>query len=195
MNLITVFNFIKEKKGYPIPFKYKIIYNLPLSKDELMVKGDVFLQYIDKELILPDNLTINCNLDLRFSKINKLPENLTVTGILSISYTKITELPKTLTVLNSLELKYTQISKLSDNLKLKNYLSIDKCSNLKQLPDNLTVSGLWMYDTVIREIPNNLNVSDVIAVKDSWLANNYSDRQIKELILQKGGTPPKTIIR
>lgn len=174
MNLITVFNFIKEKKGYQIPFKYKIIYNLPLLKDELMVKGDVFLQYIDKELILPDNLTVEGDLNLHHSNITSLPNNLKVGRDLKLGGTKITSLPNDL--------------KVGRDLMLFN-------TNITTLPDNLTVSGLWMYDMVIREIPNNLNVSDVIAVKDSWLANNYSNREIKELILQKGGTPPKTIIR
>lgn len=195
MNLTTIFNFIKEKKGYPIPFSYKIINNLPISKDELTVNGDVYIISSKKEVILPDNLTIYGNLDLKYSNISKLPENLTVTGSLNIRNTKITELPKSLKVIDSLEIKETQISKLPDNLKLRYYLSIDYCKNIKQLPDNLTVPALWMYDTAIREIPNNLNVSDVIAIKHSWLDSNYSNREIKELILQKGGTPPKTIIR
>ena len=55
MNLEKLFDFIKEKRGYDYPVKYKLINNIPLSKDELIINGDLDLDGTNITS-LPDNL-------------------------------------------------------------------------------------------------------------------------------------------
>jgi hypothetical protein len=59
---------------------------------------------------LPDNLTVNGNLNLFHCKnLKSLPDNLTVGGSLDLNDTSIQSLPDNLTVGGSLYLPYTQI--------------------------------------------------------------------------------------
>lgn len=57
MNLQSVFNFIKEKRGYDYPIRYKFINGMVLTDEDLNIDGD---------------------LDLSFTKIKSLPNNLRV---------------------------------------------------------------------------------------------------------------------
>ena len=97
MNLRKVFEFIMEKRGYNLPFKYRLIAGLPIIKDELYFKG---------------------NLDLDNTDIKKLPDNLTVIGRLNLQNTKITELPNNLTVKGYLDIENTDINTIPNNLKI-----------------------------------------------------------------------------
>lgn len=79
MNLDTVFNFIKEKRGYKVPLRYKLIEGLPLTEDDLNVEGDLDISETNITS-LPDNLTVGEDLNASFSKMKKIPNNLTVGG-------------------------------------------------------------------------------------------------------------------
>jgi hypothetical protein len=115
MNIDKVFEFIKEKRGYSVPFEYKLIEGLPMTEDDLKIKGDLFLAlFVIKSL--PDNLTVGGDLNLYRSEIKELPNNLVVYGDLSIRHTDIKTLPDNLTVGGDLYINDTNITSLPDNL-------------------------------------------------------------------------------
>ena len=64
--LKRIFEFLEEKENHNVPFLWKYINNIPLTKEELIVKG---------------------NLNLNGSKITSLPEGLKVGGDLHIDNT------------------------------------------------------------------------------------------------------------
>lgn len=76
MNIENIFNFIKEKRGYDYPFVYKVVKGLPLSDDELNIKGDFLLR--GNNVKLPDNLIVSG--DLTLGKLNNIPKNLKIGG-------------------------------------------------------------------------------------------------------------------
>ena len=110
MNLEKVFNFIKEKRGYNIPIRYKLINGLPLSDDELNIKGNLNLYNTNIES-LPDNLQVGGHLYLGDSNIKSLPDNLYVGSDLILHNTNIKSLPNNLQVGWDLYLYSTPLSK------------------------------------------------------------------------------------
>lgn len=88
MNLATVFDFIKERRGYDYPFMFKLINELPFTDDELTIDGDLILFDMFYHT-LPDNLTVKGDLLLGDSEFAKIPNNLKVKGVLDITNTPI----------------------------------------------------------------------------------------------------------
>lgn len=119
MNLKKVFNFIKEKRGYNIPLKYKLINGLPLSEYELNVEGDLLLNYDKKIKSLPNNLNIERDLYCYFCDIKSLPDNLYVGRNLNISYNDINAIPDNLYVGGYLVLHNTPLSKKYDEEEIR----------------------------------------------------------------------------
>jgi len=147
----NIFQYLYDKKGKQIPLKYKLLYNLLLNENDLIVNGNLDLGYT-KIKTLPHDLIVNGFLDLACAKITSLPNNLTVNGWLNLSCTNISSLPNNLTVNGSLDLDYSKIN---------------------SLPNNLTVNGnLWCMYT---PLANNIK-------KDVSLLTKYSN-QIKGKII------------
>ena len=116
--------------------------------NNLTVNGNLYLSYT-KITSLPDNLTVNGNLFLRNTKITSLPNNLIVNGYLDLSKTLITSLPDNLTVNGTLDLGNTLITSLPDNLTVNGNLDLSY-TKITSLPDNLTVKGgLYLSNTPI----------------------------------------------
>ena len=123
--LKRIFEFLKEKEGYNLPVKWKLINNIPLTKEELNVKGD---------------------LNLAGLEITSLPEGLKVGGSLFIDNTKITSLPEGLEVGGNLDLSSSLINSLPKGLKVGGTLWLLWCENLTSLPKGLRVGlhlDLW----------------------------------------------------
>jgi hypothetical protein len=91
--LKNIFNFLEENERHQTPFLWKLANNY-LTKEDLNVNGD---------------------LDLEFSKKTSLPEGLEVGTYLDIEGTKITSLPKGLQVGSSLYIGETPLEKYSDD--------------------------------------------------------------------------------
>ena len=108
-----IFDFLEEKGEYRAPVKWKLINNIPLTKEELNVKGDLDLRF-SSITSLPEGLKVGGDLSLRGSKITSLPEGLKVGGNFSLSYTNITSLPKGLEVLGWLFITDTGLGIYSD---------------------------------------------------------------------------------
>lgn len=99
--MLNIFQFLQDNKGKKVPLLYKLLNNLPLTKDDLFIDGDLNLMY-SEITYLPDNLTVNGRLILYQTKIKSLPNNLRVKTWLNIENTDISVLPDDLYVGNDL---------------------------------------------------------------------------------------------
>jgi hypothetical protein len=119
--LKRIFEFLDEKENNNPPFKWKLINNEPFTKEELNIKGDLYL--FD-------------------SKIASLPEGLKVGGYLNLGFCpNLTSLPKGLEVGEKLNLMYSKIESLPEGLKVGGYLNLSDCKKLTSLPKDLKVWG------------------------------------------------------
>jgi len=104
-----------EKEDNKSSVKWKLENNIPFSKEELNVKGNLLLQYT-KITSLPEGLKVGGNLDLDGCYIFKsLPKGLEIGGYLSLTHSDIKSLPKGLEVGKDLFIGNTLLAKLSDD--------------------------------------------------------------------------------
>ena len=108
--LKRIFEFLEEKEEHNAPFLWKLVNNEPLTEDDLVVKGNLDLQF-KKITSLPEGLEVEGNLKLFYTGIRELPEGLIVGRDLEIPYSNMTSLPKGLKVYRNL---YINSSKLRD---------------------------------------------------------------------------------
>jgi hypothetical protein len=101
-----IFNFLEAKEELKQPLVWKLKTNMPLTKEDLKINGDLQLSNITS---LPDGLEVKGTLYLDNSSITSLPEGLKVGDDLSIYKTKITLLPKGLKVGRSLFIRNTPL--------------------------------------------------------------------------------------
>jgi hypothetical protein len=104
MNTLSLFKYLEKEKGKPIPLKLKIIHGLPVTPEELDVKGYLILYN---------------------SKITSLPQGLKVRKALFLGYNPITSLPKGLKVGEHFNLEHTEISFLPSDLQVERYIWIE----------------------------------------------------------------------
>ena len=107
--MINIFQYLYDTKGKKIPFKYKLLNNIPFTQDDLLYDGDLDLRR-SKITYLPYYLIVNGNLELYDSGITSLPKMLTVMFYLDIRFTDISELPDDLIVKGSLYCGYTPLA-------------------------------------------------------------------------------------
>jgi len=111
--LKRIFEFLEEKEQRNPPFLWKHINNIPLTKEELIVKGDLNLE--DSEITsLPEGLTIEGDFFFYHSPV-ELPKGLKVGGHLSLIGPNVTSLPKGLEVLGWLFITDTGLGIYSDD--------------------------------------------------------------------------------
>jgi hypothetical protein len=111
--LKRIFDFLEEKGEHNAPVKWKLINNIPLTEDDLNVKGDLDL-FDSKIKSLPEGLKVSGTLDLSYSKIISLPKGMEVGGTLFLHFSKITSLPKGLEIGEHLFIGKTPLTKYSD---------------------------------------------------------------------------------
>ena len=111
--LKRIFDFLEEKGEHRAPVKWKLINNIPLTEDDLNVKGDLDL-FDSKIKSLPEGLKVSGTLDLSYSKIISLPKGMEVGGTLFLHFSKITSLPEGLEVGEHLFIGKTPLTKYSD---------------------------------------------------------------------------------
>ena len=73
--LKRIFQFLEEKEEHSAPLLWKHKNNMPITKEDLNVKGDLNLEN-SPITSLPDGLKVEGDLMLTFSKITSLPEGL-----------------------------------------------------------------------------------------------------------------------
>jgi|14BtaG_2_1085337.scaffolds.fasta_scaffold15340_3 hypothetical protein len=191
---INIFKFLEKKDNRPIPFNLKLIHELPLTPEELNIKGDLKISpegwgsKSDALLAsLPAGLKVKGNVDVRGSQLASLPDNLEVGGDLWLDNTPIASLPDNLKVGTIERLAYLQ-PKDGWNSVIKTFVK-----------DGLRIDG-----TQINSIPNNLEVGGDFELRDTPLAvqymkqhNNNPDEAKSALqrdIESKGGKIGGTII-
>jgi hypothetical protein len=111
--LKRIFEFFEDKEGYNLPVKWKLINNIPLTKEDLNVKGDLDLRFSSITSLL-EGLKVGGDLYLRGSKITSLPNDLTVDGALFLMGSKITSLPEGLKVGGTLYLYKSALVEYTD---------------------------------------------------------------------------------
>ena len=152
--IYNLFKFIEDKyPQYKTPIKFKILNDIPLTKEELNIKEDLYLGYSIYLKSLPKGLTVNGALDLEgCESLTSLPEKLKVGWNLDLSRcTSLKSLPEELSVGNNLNLKgCISLESLPKGLIIPGDLRLQNCSNLESLPNDLRVlGGLYLKDTKI----------------------------------------------
>ena len=87
--LKRIFEFLEDKEEHKAPFIWKLENNIPLTEEELNVKGNLNLAHSEISF-LPEGLKVRGNLSLYSCKnIKSLPEGLDVGGDLYIYGTEL----------------------------------------------------------------------------------------------------------
>ena len=111
--LKRIFDFLEEKGEHRAPVKWKLINNIPLTEEDLNVKGDLDL-FDSKIKSLPEGLKVSGTLDLSYSKIISLPKGMEVGGTLFLHFSKLTSVPEGLEIGEHLFIGKTPLTKYSD---------------------------------------------------------------------------------
>ena len=85
-----IFEFLEDKEKHKAPFIWKLENDIPLTKEDLNVKGELDLQDSSIES-LPKGLKVGGDLDLYNTEIRLLPQGLEVGGYLNINTTPLTK--------------------------------------------------------------------------------------------------------
>ena len=168
-----------EKYGYDIDDDLHVNFKGTLSLKGIKMSDDNF-----KGIRIPDNLTVNGDLNLTFSEYVLLPKNLTVKGTLAIAFSDIDSLPSGLTakyifahysslmyipsdikVSDGLKLEATNVTVLPDNLNISGFLDIEN-TNILELPKGLSVDVLQMRNTIIKSLPKDLIAREILIEPD-----------------------------
>jgi hypothetical protein len=112
--LKNIFKFLEDKGEHRMPFRLKVLNNIPITEEDLNVKGNFSLSNSDITS-LPEGLKVDGYLSLRSTNITSLPEGLEVDGYLNVAYSSITSLPEGLEVGGDLYIKSTPLTKYLDN--------------------------------------------------------------------------------
>ena len=139
---------------------------------------------------LPDNLTVNGDLDLRNTQIGSIPDNLTVSGDLDLSHTQIKSLPNNLVVRGFLDLAYTQIKSLPNNLIVRGDLYLNH-TQIESLPNNLVVGGILdLGNTQIKSLPDSLRVGKFIHAFGTEIDDPITRPENSKYYLKEGDYVP-----
>ena len=154
-----------------------------LPRNLTKVGGSLDLMYSQIEK-LPDNLMVNGDLWLDFCKnLQSLPNGLKVEYSLDLRHTNITSLPSDLEISRHLALINTPIKKLPDNLTVNGNLDLDSCKNLQSLPNGLKVKNtLHLRNTNLTSLPSDLEVGVDLYLWDTPIARMYTEKQIRKMI-------------
>ena len=89
------------------------------------------------------------------------------------------------------------ITKLPNDLYVSRHLNLANCKKLTKLPDELHVGGnLNLYGCEqLTELPDYLYVGFNLSIKNTPLADKYTDEEIYEMVASTGGIITDRIIR
>ena len=133
--LKRIFEFLEEKENKLVEVKgtlrWKIEFNEPLTKEDLDIKGGLFLEHSDIPY-LPEGLKIGGNLNLSYTpKLKSLPSDLDVKGDIYLEGSIIESLPEGLKVGGDLDLTYTDIKSLPKGLEVGGDLHLELTTMMK----------------------------------------------------------------
>jgi hypothetical protein len=141
--------------------------------EKFIFEGEIVMGFRD---VLPNNLTINGRLEVT-SRIEYLPDNLTVNGETQLGQAYgIKKLPKNLTV-NGMFIIGPNVEQIPSNAKFSGVFS-STYSSVKILPDNMNLSFLNLYQSVlIRSLPKGLVVDD-LNISQTFIKNLPNDIKV-----------------
>ena len=129
--LKRIFDFLEDNEGHNAPFKWKLVNNEPIAKEDLNIKGGLFLEH-SNIASLPEGLKIGGNLNLSYTfKLKSLPSDLDVKGDIYLEGSKIESLPEGLKVGGDLDLTYTDIKSLPKGLEVGGDLHLELTTMMK----------------------------------------------------------------
>ena len=159
----------KNMKVKSINFRDSCLKQLP---ENFVCDGNLTLSHIEDFHELPNNLTVNGDLDLAYTSIKKLPKKLTVKGSLNLQGTHIDSLPNNLTINGKLNISYTKIEKLPENLTVNGDLDITG-TNIKKLPKTLKMGSRFNYDEEIKSYLKHLGYDSIDELEKSDIALSH----------------------
>lgn len=118
--------------------------------------------------------------DLTGSSIKMLPDNLTVNGDLNISKTKMEALPNNLTVNGNLVISNTSIKELPPGLKVKGSLNLSG-TKISSLPQGLKIGSLDISDTPMTQLPSGLEVTDTLRINGTGITTLPQDLKVNKV--------------
>lgn len=125
--------------------------NTPLGAATLL--NPVTEIQINKCLVkLPENLKLNCSLELVEAHMEQLPENLEINGYFTINNTPLEKLPSSL--------------KINDGSLILSGEKTD-CT----FPENLSVRDLELYGTANKNLPNELMAAGYLVLEETRIEN------------------------
>ena len=117
--LKRIFEFLEDNEEHNAPFRWKILNNIPLTKEDLNVKGNLDLYEYKSLTSLPKGLKVGSNLDVSHTpKLKSLPSDLDVKGNIYMGGTKITSLPEGLKVGGTMYVYEAELSSLPKGLEV-----------------------------------------------------------------------------
>lgn len=166
-NLKTLFSFLKDVDNSRLSLGIKLIFDYPIDKKDLKVKGSMNLRNTTNITSLPDNLQVEEHLLLYRSHIKSVPYNLYVGRNLLLASTNITDLNENLYVGGRLDLRYCKnLKEITHVFKCLGTTDLEK-SAIEKLPDNLDIYDLDLRETPIKKLPNNLHISENLYLYDT----------------------------
>lgn len=152
--------------GHDLQMNFTEITSIPAT---IKVYGYIYLgKKISK---LPDNLTIETDLDLRYTTVSVLPKGLHVKRDLNITGLKIKQLPDDIVVDRTYILTSSSITSLPDDMQVNGSLLINN-TKITSLPKNLRIKDtLNLERTGIFSLPNDLVVGEDLLIKSTLISS------------------------
>lgn len=108
--LKRIFRFLEDKEQRKKPLRFKLLDNEQLTKEDLNVKGNLFLGGTNIAQ-LPEGLEVAYSLGLELCvNLNSLPKGLKVGGFLDLEASKVSSLPEGLEVGTDLYIQNTPLA-------------------------------------------------------------------------------------
>jgi putative heme iron utilization protein len=144
-------------------------------------KGSFKWKVIFNELT-HNELNINDNLELSYTKVTSLPEGLRVKGWLNLMGSAIASLPEGLVVGGYLSLASSNIESLPKGLKVGGHLNL-RNSNIKNIPDDIEIGGsLYLQKTKITSLPKGLIIKGYLVIDSNDSLDKFSNAELKEMV-------------
>ena len=150
--LKRIFDFLEEKGEHRAPFLWKLLNNIPLTKEELDIEGDLDLSEVEVTS-LPEGLKVGGDLNLEGLQMASLPKGLKVGGLLILNLSEVTSLPNDLEVKSNLGLIGTNMATLPKGLEVGGDLYIINAKLLRYTNNELKemVKPGFIKGKIIRE--------------------------------------------
>lgn len=160
--------------------------------DELYVNGDLDLSYT-KIKTLPKKLTVSGNLNLTDSSISHIEGDIIVGENFSLyDCNKLTYLSGNFAIGGKLNLKYCELlTNLPEKLKVGADLNLSYCKSLKFLPEGLRCGGSVHLDYCVSLAPISENLKDFLSIRrDIENLEKFSNPTKKLYLFSYGSNNP-----